>query len=170
MAASVCVDTFVVRLIADLDCHLMFIDPGDARLSTFQTTYFLPEGEPADERMFTISPGNELQLAFSFEYYVGIGVDTSHANFGFSATDLNAALNDGNGGDGATLTGNMSISAPSFNPPVPVTTGRPNELQIGILAYSASARATITYGDASGSDAGANNQNLSGTLTLNTGV
>ena len=57
MAASKCVDTFVISLIADLDCHLMIIGQS---------------GDDGDEKEFILSPMlTSNRLCLTFEYYVG---------------------------------------------------------------------------------------------------
>ncbi len=156
MSASICRDAFTVALIADLDCHLVFVVPTDDRFEDFDN---VPDEGNADQRTFVISPGAEEALVFCFEYYIGIipegeGLGIDHDNFGFTATDLNALLNTANRAV-------MSIGSPQINPSRPDTTGAPDELKVGILSYTASALATVTN---------AEDQNLSGELVLNTGV
>ena len=151
MAASRCVDTFVIQLIADLDCHLEIVAGGS-----------LPGGETADTKQFVISPGNEKALTIHFEYYVGLGANESHDDYGFHYTIDN--LNAGN----ATQ---MSLHFGTFNPPSPIVGATPNEIQTGYATFGASARATITYDNPdTQSLEGANNQNLGGNIILNTGV
>ena len=141
MAASKCVDTFVISLIADLDCHLMIIGQS---------------GDDGDEKEFILSDANEQQIMFDFEYYVGIGSNPSHTNYGFS--NMIDPLNAGNASQ-------MSISAGLFNPPSPDTTGAANAIKNGTLSFTLTANDDLTFG----SD-GANSQNLGGEIILNTGV
>ena len=141
MAAGRCVDTFVITLIADLDCHLAIVGQG---------------GDDGDEMEFLISPGNEQALVFAFEYYVGIGADPSHDDYGFHNTI--DALNAGN------MTA-MSLGTGLFNPPSPDGTGAPSSIKNGTLRFTAAATSTFDVGPA-----GANSQNLSGEIILNTGV
>ena len=66
MAAGRCVDTFVISLIADLDCHLAITNP-------------LGDDTTGDMQEFLISPDNDQSLQFTFEYYIGIGSNPTHA-------------------------------------------------------------------------------------------
>ena len=141
MSASKCVDTYVISLIADLDCHLAII--GQA-------------GDDGDMKEFILSDGNEQSIVFDFEYYVGIGANPSHADYGFSNTI--DALNAGNASQ-------MSISAGLFNPPSPDQTGAANAIKNGTLSFSLTAGDDLTFGAN-----GANSQNLGGEIILNTGV
>ena len=143
MAAGRCVDTFVISLIADLDCHLEITNP-------------LGDDTTGDMQEFIISPDNDQILEFSFDYYIGIGSIPSHADYGFHHTI--DTLNVGN------MTA-MSISAGLFNPPTPDGTGAPSLLKSGTLRFTAVADTTFTVGPA-----GANSQNLSGEIILNTGI
>ena len=133
MSANICRDTFVIAIIADLDCHLEITSD-----STLQ---------------FDLEPINEQSLRFDFEYYLGTGFDTSHANFGFSA-ELDALS--------TPNAASMSFSDGVFNPPSPDTTQGPRTLHTGYLTYVATANDLI--------DSMAADQNIGGTITLNTGV
>ena len=129
MAAGRCIDAFVIILVADLDCHLAIIGQG---------------GDVEDSKEFLISPDNDQTLEFIFEYYIGIGSDPAHADYGFHHTI--DALNVGN------MTA-MSISAGLFNPPTPDGTGAPSLLKTGTLRFVAVADTTFVVGPA-----GANSQ------------
>lgn len=145
MAASICRDTFVISIVADLDCHLMVTGTEDTLPDT--------ERSISDTVEFLLQPGNEAGLIIHFEYFLGIGFDENHANFGF--TENLDALSEGNNRT-------MSISDGVFNPPSPDTTGGANLLHVGTLRYNVAASTTI--------DADAGNQNLGGEIILNTGV
>lgn len=106
-----------------------------------------------DSHTFELEPGNEQAIVVPFEYYVGTGYNASHSNFGFSvALD---ALSTGNAAS-------MSFSTGVFNPPSPDITGTPRELKNGTLTIVAAATSVI--------DPAAANQNIGGTITMNTGV
>lgn len=145
MAASICRDNFVISIVADLDCHLEVTGHGGATI-----------GDPtnsSDTVEFVLQAGAEEALIIHFEYFLGIGFDEDHANFGFSETI--DALSTGNAAS-------MSISDGVFNPPNPDTTGAANALKHGTLTYAAAATSQIS------ADAG--DQNLGGQIILNTGV
>lgn len=165
MAASICVDTFVLRITADADCDLALYADGETPTRADQLPGLrAASNADASEREFSISPGNEGVFLYFFAYVIGSGFNRSHSDFGFSATDLQDLLS-GTGGQSAT--GNkavMSISDPLFNPPVPDTTGGPRDVKYGTLRYTAACRATFPDGN------GGAAQNLSGEITLNTGV
>ena len=133
MGASTCTDTFVISVIADLDCHLALTGH--------------------DSLQFDLNPGNEASLAFPFEYYMGSGFNVTHANFGFSETLDSLSSPNAN---------SMSFSDGVFNPPSPDTTQGPRTLHTGSLTYVAAATSVI--------DSMAADQNIGGTIVLNTGV
>ena len=165
MAASICVDTFVLRITADADCDLALYAEGEAPTRADQLPGLRTANDAdASEREFSISPGNEEVIVYLFAYIIGSGFNRSHSDFGFSATDLDDLLG---GTRGPTGTGNkavMSITDPIFNPPVPDTTGGPKDVKYGTCRYSAACRATFPEGN------GGADQNLSGEIELNTGV
>lgn len=162
MAASICVDTFVLRITADADCDLALFAEGEVPTRADQLPALrAADDADASEREFAISPGNEDFVLYFFAYIIGSGFNKSHSDFGFSATDLQELLS---GTAGPSGTGNksvMSIFPPIFNPPVPDTTGGPREVKYGTLRYNMAATAIVDN---------AEDQNLAGEITLNTGV
>ena len=148
MAADRCPDNFTIHLIAELDCYLKITKA---------------DGSPGgDEKEFIISPGNEADLVFSFSYYIGIGADQNHDDAGWHRTVDN--LNSGNAMQ-------MSMNFGTINPPSPEWDGTPEEIKMGTFHMLCAAVGNITYDDPDTSDLeGANNQNIGGTIILNTGV
>ena len=155
MSASICRDTFVIAIVADLDCFLEI------------TGYKSPEerdlrpGE-SPELTFDLEPGNEAAFEFVFDYYLGTGFDDTHTDFGFSAEiDDLAGLHPSGGSSNTGNAASMSFGGPTFNPPTPDTTEGPRTLHTASVRYTAAATSVI--------HADAVDQNIGGTVTLNTG-
>ena len=108
----------------------------------------------SDDPTFVLQPGNEKTLTIEFDFSIGSGYDENHDNYGFSAeidslSTPNAA--------------SMSLNLGPFLPPKPIPTTNPREIQTGAtLKIYAAATSVI--------DSMAADQNIGGTITLNTGV
>ena len=162
MAASICIDTFVLRITADASCDLALYAPGTPPSTASEIAMLRSASDPnADEREFAISPGNEQFKEYLFAYIIGSGFLATHPNFGFEATNLQDLLSGTTGINGSGNKSVMSIFPPILNPPSPDTTGGPKEVKFGTLRYNMACGAIVDN---------AEDQNLSGTLTLNTGV
>lgn len=162
MAASTCVDTFVLRIIADADCDLVLYPPGSRPDNYNELHQLIGVSDPkADEREFAINPGNEDFVEYLFAYVLGSGYHHTHGNFGFSATDLDDKLSGTRGQSGTGNKSVMSIGNPILNPPTPDVTGGPRTVKYGSLRYNIACRAIVDNGE---------DQNLSGSITLNTGI
>ena len=178
----ICRAPYVVQLIADLDCTLQFIVPGDefegigdkqADGSYVYNGFTVPVGPAvqADQRSYVIIASKDEDLVFLFEYTKGTdakdGVTNApnpkHANYGFTASDLHALMNDGN-------SAHLTIHPPNIIPPEPDVTASASAIRYGTMVYRIVTAKTVEFGSASGQGAGANDQSLSGTLVMNTGV
>ena len=132
MSASICPDTFTIMIVVTVDCDLDITSP---------------------DPTFVLQPGNEQTITVAFTFRVGSGYNLSHTNYGFTA-EL-GALSTPNAAS-------MSLNIGPFNPPSPVPSDNPREIQDGTLLVYASAAGNI--------DAMAADQNVQGTVTINTGV
>ena len=106
---KICQDTFTIRLLLFVDCHLT-IDAADK------------------EKAFVLTKGGNYPFTVTYTYIVGTDYDVSHANFGFSA-EYPAASDPKN-----VLSNGVSISNEAFTPATPDVTGLPNAIKPGTYA------------------------------------
>lgn len=170
MAASICDAEYTLILVAGLDCHLAWIDydaPSAQGDPTGTGADDINRNQPVpNERRIVLEVGPH-EAIYAFEYYIGIlDPNTDPEDVTFTATNLNAELNQGN-----QLNSHIVIDPYSLVPGKPDLSGAANEIKNGTLSYTVTVADGVVYAPAgeTNRNLGANDQVLNGTLILNTG-